>query len=112
MKTLLVMILMAGSQTFANVGSLDGKSYCRAVVTEGFLGQPDIAGLHCLSFENGIATDDANTFFGSPPESAPYEQVGSSVFFGSSEYTLSADGQTLTAVTGSVTKNTVFELQP
>ena len=42
---------------------LEGKRFCRAVGD---------AGQHCVSFADGIMRDNANTFFGNPPESIPY----------------------------------------
>lgn len=52
--------------------SLDGKSFCREVSTGGMFGQPVGVRNHCVSFDNGTATDNANTFFGNPPEHFEY----------------------------------------
>lgn len=117
MKTLVAMIaVLISNIAFATITpadqvELDGKSYCRTVATSGLFGQPQGERLHCIWFSGGSATDNANTFFGNPPESAPYYQTGDRVTFGTSEYTISADGTTLTTVTGSAVEGTVLTLQ-
>ncbi|OFZ26196.1 MAG: hypothetical protein A2381_08765 [Bdellovibrionales bacterium RIFOXYB1_FULL_37_110] len=47
--------------------------FCRFVTTGGLFGQPAKTRTHCLLFERGIAHDNANTFFGNPPESFTYD---------------------------------------
>lgn len=73
--------------------------YCRTVSTGGMFGQPAGQGQHCVSLDNGKLTDNANTFFGNPPETLPYKisQYNGAVYVlrsGSWEqvYTLTARG--------------------
>lgn len=54
---------------------LDGKTFCRMVPTGGLFGQPSGERQHCVAFENGFMTDNANTFFGNPPETIVYDLV-------------------------------------
>jgi hypothetical protein len=89
---------------------LDGKAFCRSVVSNGAFGQPKGARKHCLSFANGVATDNSNTFFGNPPETVPYRIIGSSVSIGDSRYVLSDDGKTLTFESATA-PNVVFSLE-
>jgi hypothetical protein len=110
-KMIFAIVMLLTTSAFANVGVLDGKSYCRTVVSGGVFGQPVGKRQHCVSFSNGIAVDDANTFFGNPPEQAAYQVSGNDIVFGSSEYTISADGLTLVTVSGSAAEGTVLTLQ-
>lgn len=112
MKTILALgALLISVSAFANSGVLDGKSYCRTVVSDGSFGQPAGERQHCINFTNGVASDDANTFFGNPPEYSAYEVNGQKVIFADSEYNLSADGNTLTTVKGSTVEGTVLSLK-
>jgi hypothetical protein len=54
-------------------GELDGMKFCRSVETGGMFGQPKGTRLHCLSFEEGVATDNGSTFFGNPPRRYSYK---------------------------------------
>lgn len=111
MKKVLVLAgLLASQMSFADAGSLEGKSYCRTLSTGG-LGQPAGEGKHCIKFSKGTAMDNANTFFGNPPEFSPYSVEGMTVTFGSSVYELSEDGSTLTTVKGSAVKGIVLTLE-
>jgi hypothetical protein len=75
MKSLLIALTIF---SFAQVvsaasGELDGLRFCRSVETGGMFGQPKGTRLHCLSFNEGVATDNASTFFGNPPRSYSYK---------------------------------------
>lgn len=110
------MILMAGAllisaSAIAGNGILDGKSYCRTIVSDGMFGQSKSERLNCVSFEAGVASDDANTFFGNPPEHSAYKVNGRIVSFGTSKYVISKDLSDLVTVSGSATEGTVFILQ-
>ena len=109
-KAILAAVMLLSASAFAD-SVLDGKSYCRTVETGGVFGQPAGKRQHCVSFANGVATDNANTFFGNPPERAAYQVNGNDVVFGSSEYTISADGLSLATVKGSAVEGTVLTLQ-
>ncbi len=98
------------SSLAGSTGSLDGKSYCRTVISEGYFGQPKGERQHCISFNNGVATDTSNTFFGNPPERFPYATRGLQVMFDNSTYVLSARKTMLKTVKGSTTAGTVFKL--
>lgn len=112
MKMILsIAALLIAVSAFANSGILDGKSYCRTVVSDGSFGQPAGERQHCIRFSSGIASDDANTFFGNQPESSTYQVNDQKVIFGTSEYDISADGTTLTTVKGSAVAGTVLILQ-
>lgn len=62
-----------GGCALPSQGPFDGQMFCRTVETGGMFGQPKGKRAHCLSFANGAATDNANTFFGNPPSRYPYE---------------------------------------
>jgi hypothetical protein len=68
----------------ASAGQLDGLTFCRTVKAEGLFGQTSGDWTHCVSFTNNIARDDANTFFGNPPESFHYVVKGDSIIDGDS----------------------------
>jgi hypothetical protein len=51
---------------------LDGTTFCRKVESDGMFGQHRSVRQHCVSFSLGKMTDNANTFFGNPPETLPY----------------------------------------
>lgn len=78
MKSLFAMalVLCSASAALATPGALDGKKFCRTIATGGVFGRPRGVGQHCVSFENGEMTDNANTFFGNPPERIQYALVG------------------------------------
>lgn len=107
-----IAVLSASVSAFAGVGPLDGSKYCRQVRTDGTFGQPAGIRRHCLSFESGRVTDNANTFFGNPPEETPYTLKGNTVSFDGGKYQLSKDLQTLKVTKeGSAVKGTVFTLE-
>lgn len=103
--------LLISASAFAQTGALDGKAYCRTVVSEGHFGQPKGERLHCIKFYKGYASDDSNTFFGNPPEFNAYQVSGEKVTFSKYEYSLSADGTTLISVKGSTVAGTVLTLK-
>ena len=112
MKTLIISAMLLASQmVFAAQGPLDGRTYCRTIISDGGFGQPKGQIKHCLSFSKGIVRDTANTFFGNPPESAKYTVRGNKVTFGTSVYNLSTDQTALATVSGSTVPGTVFTLQ-
>lgn len=82
MKKMTVAILMILASSVAQAttpkqgGLLDGSKFCRTVKSEGHFGQPKGQRQHCLTFRAGTATDNANTFFGNPPEHFAYEVYG------------------------------------
>ena len=92
-------------------GPIEGKSYCRTVETGGMFGQPKGKRSHCVSFNEGIATDNANTFFGNPPTRKRYFVNGDQVKFGDSLYVMSEDFTSLTTVKGSAVEGTVLTLR-
>jgi hypothetical protein len=49
---------------------LEGKSFCRVIKSDGLFGQPKMEFHHTVSFTNDRMNDDANTFFGNPPQCA------------------------------------------
>lgn len=104
------MTLASVSSFAGSVGSLDGKSFCRTVISDGYFGQPKGERQHCISFKNGVATDNSNTFFGNPPKRFPYATRGLQVMFDNSTYTLSARKTMMKTVRGSTTAGTVFKL--
>lgn len=90
---------------------LDGKSYCRTIVSNGDFGQPKGSRKHCLSFSNGYAKDTANTFFGNPPEMMPYELNERILTFGKSKFVVARNLEDLVAISGSTSEGTVFDLE-
>jgi hypothetical protein len=90
---------------------LDGKTFCRVVISDGGFGQPRGERTHCIAFSKGLATDGANTFFGNPPEYFAYNVTGDTVKFGNASYIISADQTQLTAILGSTLPGTVFTLR-
>src|SRR5665647_1728208 len=78
MKGLLVMISVLSLIQFAFAfgGDLDGKTFCRSVKSGGMMGQPAGVRSHCVAFEDGKASDNANTFFGNPPSHYAYSVKG------------------------------------
>ena len=74
-----------------------GKSYQRTFVTEPIFGQPGGEKIHSLSFTEDTVTDNANTFFGNPPETKPYKLDGDIVIIdGVQKYRLATNGSNLT----------------
>lgn len=106
-----ITVLSLSYSAFAAPSSLDGRSYCRTVKTNGTFGQPKGERKHCLSFKAGQVRDGANTFFGKPPESSPYKISGNQVTANSSKYVLSEDGKQLRTVRGSTVAGTIFTLK-
>lgn len=81
MKALVVSVLL-GISTFAYANTLidlDGKTFCRTVNMGGMFGQPSGDSEHCVSFKDGRMTDNANTFFGNPPETLAYRLSGKQI---------------------------------
>lgn len=108
----LALIAMISGYAFsAETAPLDGKSFCRKVISDGMFGQSKGERHHCISFDEGRATDNANTFFGNPPESAEYQVDGLTVKFSRYEYKLSEDGASLVTVKGSATEGTVLTIR-
>lgn len=108
---LAISSLAVSVTAFSSSGNLDGRSYCRTVVSDGSFGQPKGVRQHCLNFSNGSAVDNANTLFGNPPEYFAYRVTSFHVIFGNSEYLISNDGTLLKTVRGSSRSGTVFSLQ-
>jgi len=80
MKNLVIGVLVLASvSAFGISGSLDGSKYCRSVQAGGIFGQPVGTRSHCVSFQGGRATDNANTFFGNPPKTFTYDVIGSEI---------------------------------
>jgi hypothetical protein len=90
--------------------NLDGRTYCRIVHSESDFGQPIGDRKVCISFNEGLATNTESTFFGNAPLHEEYRVYGNKLVFGSSTYEISADGTTLTTVSGSTTRGTIFKL--
>lgn len=103
--------LLISASAFAGNGILDGKSYCRTIVSDGSFGQPAGERQHCVSFDSGVAMDNANTSFGNPPEYSAYSVKGRIVSFGTSKYVLSKDLSDLVTISGSAVEGTVLTLQ-
>lgn len=102
-------ILLSSASVFANNGSLDGKSYCRAILSNGRLfAMPAGENNHCISFSAGVAAD---SFFRNPTEYLAYEVSGQRITFGASGYDISADGAYLTAIEGAAGVGAVMILQ-
>lgn len=59
---------------------LDGKTFTRTVISEGWFGQPEGEMDHDISFHDGCMTDTSGCFFGNPPETKLYELRGSDIF--------------------------------
>lgn len=106
-----VGILLVSVSALAESGVLDGKSYCRTIISEGMFGRPKGKSLHCVSFQAGVASDNANTFFGNPPERSGYKVNGRIVTFGTSKYVIAKDGSDLVTVSGSAAEGTVLDLK-
>lgn len=81
------------------------------IVSDGMFGQPKGERQHCVNFRAGVASDDANTFFGNPPEHSPYTVNGRIVSFGTSKYVIAKDGSDLVTVLGSAVEGTVLDLK-
>jgi hypothetical protein len=87
---------------------LDGKIYSRTVKTGGLFGQPAGERKHTLAFHAGnLVEDNANTFFGNPPETSPYELQGRDVVIlrdgaEAGRYSLSEDGNQLLSAEGAL----------
>ena len=60
------------SEAESLIDNLDGKEYCRSGKSEAYPGGPIVEKNHCVSFVSGKMTDNANSFFGNPPESLNY----------------------------------------
>lgn len=104
-------ILLVSVSAYAGNSVLDGKSYCRTIVSDGLFGQPAGERQHCVDFQAGVASDDSNTFFGNPPEYAAYKVNGRIVSFGTSKYVIAKDGSDLVTVVGSSVEGTVLDLK-
>lgn len=76
MKKLVIMTTLSLFSTFAFSGELDGLTFCRQVKSGGMFGQPSGIRNHCVSFGKDLAKDNANTFFGNPPEIFSYRVEG------------------------------------
>ena len=75
MKKFICMCLLIGPAV-SLAGEVDGKNFCRTVVSDGLFNQPAGTREHCVSFKRDVMTDNANTFFGRLPESINYVLVG------------------------------------
>lgn len=111
MSKLLMIVLLLGVLTSksAMADAVDGKNFCRPIVSEGQFGQPKGARLVCISFNNGFATDNGYTLGGNPPLSFPYALEGSAVTFNRTTYMLELDE--LRTVSGN-SAGIVYLLQP
>jgi len=78
-KTTLILALVLSIPLVAAAGELDGKEFCRTIVSDGMFGQPAGERTHCVRFNDNVMTDDANTFFGNPPESINYVLVSGKI---------------------------------
>jgi len=77
MKTIIVnFMILVSTVAYGIDGTLDGKTFCRKVISDGMFGQPSGISLHCLSFKGGRVTDNSNTCFSRPPESFTYDVDG------------------------------------
>lgn len=88
---------------------LEGKSYCRTVISNGEFGQPRGKRQHCLTFVDAVnVIDNSPTFFGNPPQTGVYfleDHTLLTSFNNEQEkdvYSLSRDNKTLTSVGGLV----------
>jgi len=54
-------------------GTLDGKTFQRAIECDGTFGQPKGTRYHRITFANGMMQDNSNTFFGNPPSISTYK---------------------------------------
>jgi hypothetical protein len=74
------------------------------VETGGMFGQPAGKREHCIKFLEGKKVEDnADTFFGNPPENGTYTLVGKSItlhFENNVLYELSSDGTRISSVKG------------
>lgn len=87
--------------------ALDGKKFCRTVERGGMFGQPRGSAEHCVSFSGGHMHDNANTFFGNPPETKPYkveDDVVLALDKGDWESVYRIEGDTLKNEVGTVLK--------
>ena len=88
--------------TLKGINSLDGKKFCRMVETGGMFGQPAGKREHCIKFLEGKKVEDnADTFFGNPPEKGTYSLVGKTIilnFENNVVYELSSDGKRISSV--------------
>lgn len=102
MKNLVIFLAFALFATGAQATSpiyaepLDGMKFCRTMSSDGLFGQPEGDFIHCVSFEAGWATDNANSFFGNAPEGFDYS-VWEDVIFNlhtgkATEYKISDEG--------------------
>ncbi len=96
---------------FGSSGILDGKKYCRPVISDGLFGQPKGTHEACLSFSNGIVIDSNDTIGGNPPLTYPYQTEANTVKFGDSEYTLSMDRSALMTITGPTHAGVIYVLK-
>lgn len=106
------MILFVSHLAIADEGALDGKSYCRTVVySENTFHFPAGEYQHCVSFKDGLGTDNGTAFFESPPYTSAYEVKDGEVTVGVYSYTLSEDKETLTTEFSVVVPGTALTLQ-
>ncbi len=110
-KIVTLLSLLLVSSTVLAAADLDGKSYCRPVISDGMFGQPKGVRSVCLNFSNGIATDENSTLGGNAPTSAAYHISGRKVIFGDSEYEMSLDRRALMTVSGSSTSGIIYMLK-
>lgn len=68
--TIFTALILFSASSFS--GELDGMKFCRSILSDGMFGQPPGIRLHCLSFGDDKVSDNANTFFGNPPEVFSY----------------------------------------
>ena len=92
---------VADSSDVLASSTLTGKEFCRMVETGGFFGQPEGKSEHCIQFLEGKKVkDNANTFFGNPPQYGTYSLVGKTItliFENKKDYVLSSDGESISS---------------
>ena len=74
--TILFQVIGFQSAQAITAQELKGSEYCRTVYSEGYFGQPVGEREHCVTFYENDLMDDANTFFGRPPETFQYQVQG------------------------------------
>ena len=78
--SLLTAALLLSTIAFAAApNAVEGNTYCRTVERDGMFGQPKGKASHCVAFKNGFMNDNANTFFGNPPEVVAYKLVNNQI---------------------------------
>ncbi len=93
----------ASSEVLAS-NKLSGNEFCRIIDTGGMFGQPRGKGEHCVKFlDANKVKDNANTFFGNPPETGTYSVAGKTItlsFENEKIYVLSSDGESIRDLEG------------